>query len=175
VLADKTAKKPRGRPFQPGNRANPHGRPSGSRNVAIKILDAVGDESAADILNAVVKRARRGDMTAAGIILRRAWPEPKGRRIVVDLPAVTSAEGVYAAIAAVVAAAARGELTAEEGAAFVSLIEAQRRAIETAELEARLLAIEARVGTDEQEPSAPACRSGTAGEPGNAGNHRGSN
>lgn len=30
--ADKTAKKTRGRPFSPGNNANPHGRPKGSRN-----------------------------------------------------------------------------------------------------------------------------------------------
>jgi hypothetical protein len=30
--ADTTAKKPRGKPFQPGNNANPKGRPKGSRN-----------------------------------------------------------------------------------------------------------------------------------------------
>lgn len=30
--ADKTAEKPRGRPFEPGNTANPLGRPKGSRN-----------------------------------------------------------------------------------------------------------------------------------------------
>jgi hypothetical protein len=30
--ADTTAKKPRGRPFLPGNNANPAGRPKGSRN-----------------------------------------------------------------------------------------------------------------------------------------------
>lgn len=30
--ADKIAKKPPGRPFEPGNNANPHGRPKGSRN-----------------------------------------------------------------------------------------------------------------------------------------------
>jgi hypothetical protein len=32
MSADTTGKKPRGRPFQPGNNANPKGRPKGSRN-----------------------------------------------------------------------------------------------------------------------------------------------
>jgi hypothetical protein len=32
MSADTTVKKPRGRPFQPGNNANPAGRPNGSRN-----------------------------------------------------------------------------------------------------------------------------------------------
>jgi hypothetical protein len=146
----KTANKPRGRPFPPGNRANPRGRPRGSRNVAVRILDAVGFESAEAVLKAVIKRARGGDMTAAAIIMRRAWPEPRGRSVAIDLPPVTSAGGVIEAVAAVVAATARGELTAEEGVAFVSLIEMQRRAIETLEHEARLQAIEERMGADAQ-------------------------
>jgi hypothetical protein len=43
--ADTTAKKPRGRPFLPGNNANPAGRPKGSRN---KISQDYIHELAAD-------------------------------------------------------------------------------------------------------------------------------
>jgi hypothetical protein len=43
--ADTTAKKPRGKPFPPGNNANPAGRPKGSRN---KISQDYIHELAAD-------------------------------------------------------------------------------------------------------------------------------
>jgi hypothetical protein len=150
VSANETAKKPRGRPFTKGNKANPAGRPRGSRNLAVRVLDAIGSESAEAVLQAVVRRARRGDMTAAAIILRRAWPEPKGRPVALDLPAVTNAEAVIPAIAEVVAAVGRGEVTTDEGEALVALIEAQRRAIETVELETRLRVLEERIRVDEK-------------------------
>jgi polyhydroxyalkanoate synthesis regulator phasin len=46
------------------------------------------------------------------------------------------------ALAAVVAAMGRGELTPEEARAVVGVLEVQRKAIETAELEARVAALE---------------------------------
>ncbi len=58
------------------------------------------------------------------------------------LPPVASAADLVPALAAVVAAMARGELTPDEANAICAVLESQRRAIETAELEARVAALE---------------------------------
>jgi len=42
-LADKTAEKPRGKPFEPGNNANPDGRPKGSKNYLTLLEEALKD------------------------------------------------------------------------------------------------------------------------------------
>jgi hypothetical protein len=66
------------------------------------------------------------------------------------LPDVTGAGGVTAALAAVIAAMGDGTLSPDEAAAVAAVIEVQRRAVETIDLEARLRAIEERIGSDDQ-------------------------
>lgn len=61
-----------------------------------------------------------------------------------DLPAVTDAAKVQTALTRIVTAASEGEITPDEAGALTTIIEAQRRAIETVELEARLRAVEER-------------------------------
>ncbi len=51
-------------------------------------------------------------------------------------------QDVLGAIATVVGAVARGAITPSEGQALASLIEVQRKAIETVEMEQRLAAVE---------------------------------
>ena len=51
-------------------------------------------------------------------------------------------QDVLQAIATVVSAVARGAITPSEGQALASLIEVQRKAIETVEIEQRLAAVE---------------------------------
>ena len=128
----------RGR-FGPGN----PGRPRGSRHEALRALDAIGAEGAAEVMRAVVEAAKGGDMRAADILLRRLWPERKGRPVNVELPPLDGARGVAAALGAVAEAVAAGDLSPEEGQAVAAVLETQRRAIETAELEARIAALEA--------------------------------
>ena len=140
---DNAGKKQRGKPFQPGQSGNPRGMPAGSRHKATKLLDAIGEAGAKDVLDATLQAARGGDMTAAKIILDRAWPARKSRTVALDLPAVTTAEGVTAAMAAVVQAMAAGEIAPDEAAAVASVIEGQRRAIETTDLAERIAALEA--------------------------------
>ena len=138
--------KPRQGPhrFQPGQSGNPRGMPAGSRHKATKLLDAIGEAGAKGVLDATLQAARGGDMGAAKIILDRAWPARKSRTVALDLPAVTTAEGVTAAMAAVVQAMAAGEIAPDEAAAVASVIEGQRRAIETADLAERIAALERR-------------------------------
>src|SRR5882672_8588233 len=58
------------------------------------------------------------------------------------LPAITTAEGCGAAMAAIVELAASGSVTLEQATAFAGLIEARRKSIETIEIEKRLAALE---------------------------------
>ncbi len=126
--------------FAPGNAGGP-GRPKGTRHAALAALDAIGTEAAEEVLRTVVEAARGGDLRAAELLLRRLWPERKGRPVEVELPPVASAADLVPALAAVVAAMGRGELTPEEAQAISAVLESQRRAVETAELEARVAAL----------------------------------
>jgi hypothetical protein len=145
--AEYSGGKQRGRPFAPGKSGNPAGKPRGARHAALVALDAIGEQGATDALHAVVGAAACGDLRAAEILLSRVWPVRKGRPVVLDLPTMKSAADLPTALAAVTEAVAAGDLTPDEGQAVAAVLEAQRRAIATAELEARVAALEARGGT----------------------------
>src|SRR5215207_7198619 len=131
---------PRGR-FAPGNPGGP-GRPKGARHKALLALEAIGAEAAEEVLRRVVEEAKGGDLRAAEVLLRRLWPERKGRPVEVELPPVAGAADLVPALAAVVGAMADGRLTPEEAQAMCVVLETQLKAIETAELEARIAALE---------------------------------
>jgi hypothetical protein len=125
-----------------GQSGNPAGRPKGSRHAALLALDQIGAEAGKDIMAAVVAAAKGGDMRACDILLRRLWPERKGRPVRMHLPAIIAPRDIVAALGAVADAVAAGELSPEEGAAVAGILEAQRRAVETVEMEARIAALE---------------------------------
>ena len=127
--------------FACGSRGGP-GRPRGSRHRALAVLDAIGEAGASEVLQAVLLAAKGGDMRASAILLDRVWPARKGRAVEVALPPVESAADLVPTLAAVVAAMGRGELTPEEARAVCAVLEGQRKAIESAELEARVVALE---------------------------------
>jgi hypothetical protein len=66
--------------------------------------------------------------------------------VVFELPSGNTAADVVTTLGAVVTLLAAGHPTPEEASAVASVIEGQRRAIETAEQEARLRAIEEKIG-----------------------------
>ena len=105
-------------------------------------LDAIGAKASREVMTAVVAAAKGGDMRAADILLRRLWPERKGRPVLLELPAIVAPSDIVAALGAVADAVAAGELSPEEGAAVAGILEAQRRAVETVEIEARIAALE---------------------------------
>jgi hypothetical protein len=142
--ADESAEKPRGRPFVSGDeRANRAGRPRGSRCRALRVLDQIGDENAQQILAAVVKKAKQGDMRAAEIILSRAWPQRHGRPVRFDMPSITTPPDIVAAISSLLQQVAAGSLTTEEAATVVTLLDGLRRSHEATILEQRVSALEA--------------------------------
>ena len=84
-----------------------------------------------------------GDTTALRLALERIAPPRKDTPVTIALPHMTSASDAAAAMAAVVAEVAQGNLTPGEGAQMAGLIETYRRTLETSELEARVIALEA--------------------------------
>jgi hypothetical protein len=134
----KIAGNTRGKPFQPGN----PGKPKGARNRATRVLEALMDESAQDVVKTIIDAAKGGDITAARLLLDRVMPARKDNSIAIDLPPMDSVSGLLAAGGAVLCAVAAGEISPGEGDAVMCLIEKQRRIIETADLEERLARLE---------------------------------
>ena len=106
----------------------------------------MAEEDGAEVFRCVLDKARAGDLQAAGLVLSRLWQARKGRPVVLLLPEMKSAKGLSAALTIVVQAVASGEVTPDEGQAVAAVLEAQRRAIETADLELRLQVLEEKFG-----------------------------
>jgi hypothetical protein len=104
------------------------------------------DGEAEALTRKAVEMALAGDIIALRLCLDRILPPRKGRLVTLDLPSVTDATKVQTALTRIVTAAVEGEITPDEAGALTNIIEAQRRAIETVELEARMRAIEERIG-----------------------------
>lgn len=132
--------------FKPGQSGNPNGRPAGSRSKVCVALDALAQGEAEEIVKAMIASAKGGDGQAGRTILERIWPPRKGARLDFDLPEVTKAEELPGAIASVNRQVAEGDISPEEGTLIVGLLDAQRRAIETSELAARVAMLEERLG-----------------------------
>lgn len=127
--------------FQAGNPGGP-GRPAGSRNKASILLDKMAESGALAVLRKQIALARGGDQRAAELILSRIWPVRKGRPVTLNLPAINTAANIVTALGVVAQAVGAGDLTPDEGQAVTVILEAKRRAIETAELESRVAALE---------------------------------
>jgi hypothetical protein len=132
----------RGR-FQPGNKYG-KGRPEGSRNKATITLQALLDSEGEAITRKAIELAKKGDATAMRLVIERLIPPTRERRVNLTLPKVTTAGDVTGAIGAVLEAVARRELAPGEGQQLAALLEAQRKSIETVQLEERVAALEQR-------------------------------
>lgn len=128
--------------YAKGQSGNPAGRRHGSRNKASLLCDQIGTDDAADIVKAMAQKAKQGDPECARVILSRVWQPRRGRGVKFTMPAISTPGDVVAAIAGITQQVAAGELSLEEGAMAVNMLEALRKAIETQELEARISALE---------------------------------
>ncbi|WP_434053895.1 MAG: hypothetical protein RDA78_03030 [Roseibium sp.] len=72
-----------------------------------------------------------------------ARPAPMANRIEIKLPDTSTIDGIKDALAAVTKAVSAGEVAPSEAQGVVSILEAQRKAIETGEVLERLEALEA--------------------------------
>ena len=141
-MADNTANKQRGRPFNKGESGNPTGRPIGSRNKTTLALESLLNGQAQELTQKAIDLALEGDRYALRLVLERIIPPSKSRPIQFELPPVKTASDVAAAQGAVISAMSEGNLTPDEAHIVSGILEGRRKSIETIELEDRVIELE---------------------------------
>jgi hypothetical protein len=133
--------------FAAGSSGNPGGRPAGSRNRATLLAQELLDEDGEAIVKKAIEMAKSGEPIALRLCIERILPR---RQNVIELvlPLIRQAEDVADGCAAVIEAAAAGRITLQEAKEFMSLLDAQRRAIETHDLAIRIQLLEGGVGLE---------------------------
>lgn len=140
--SDKTVQEQAKGRFRKGQSGNPKGRPPGSRNKGLLVLEALIDGAADEVVQSVIDRAKKGDIAAARLILERLIPPCKDRPVQIDLSALDNAAGVLKASEKIIAAVATGQINPSEGHAMQGLLKGQRKILETVDLEQRLAKLE---------------------------------
>jgi hypothetical protein len=137
-----TAGRVRGRPFPKGQSGNPKGRPRGSTSRGTRAAAILLDGEAEDLARKAVELALAGDAAALRLCLDRIVAPRREQPVSVALPEIRSAADIAGAMAALVAAAARGEVTAGQALALSQTVETYLRAIDATEFERRLRKME---------------------------------
>ena len=130
--------------WQKGQSGNPAGKPIGARKRLTRALEGQIAEAAPELVASLIA-AGRTDWRPALELLKLLGV--KARLLIeADLPPLQDAADVVAAQARVIEQVASGEMSAEEGESLATLLEAQRKALETSALAARIEALEQRSG-----------------------------
>jgi hypothetical protein len=128
--------------FAPGN----PGKPAGARNRATQTVEAILTNGAERVGRKALRMALGGDSTALRLVLERVAPVRRDRPVTIALPAIESVADHPAVLAQLVSAMGRGEIAPAEAEAFAAVLAQHRAAVEVADLEARIAALEARQG-----------------------------
>lgn len=138
-MSGKPARDDQGR-LLPGHHMG--GRPAGTS--AIERFRRLVEPHWPAILTALITAAKSGDTKAAELIAQRMVPpaRPQAERVVV--PGLAEAPDPEAKAAAVTAAVARGEVSAEAGRALLGMLGEAVRIVEATDLERRIRALEGR-------------------------------
>jgi len=89
-------KKPRGRPFQPGNTFG-RGRPKGSRNRDTAPAKTLLEEYTPHLTRKLIALALEGNAQALRICMERIMPAPRDACVPIKLPKIKSAEDIASA------------------------------------------------------------------------------
>jgi hypothetical protein len=108
------------------------------------LCDQIADGHVASVLHEVLRRARRGDMKAAAIVLSRCWP-PRKARFCFPIPPVATTDDLPRALGAVAEAVSAGTLSPDEAASIAQILNAQANAAELIELRREVKEIERRL------------------------------
>lgn len=136
------ARKPPATAWKPGQSGNPSGKPKGVKNKATLMAQGLIDGQAGALVKKAIELALAGDGPVLRAILDRLCPAKRDAPILVTLPKIESAADLPAVTAAVIEAVSKGQLTPSEAQALAGLVETHRRALETADIEIRLAALE---------------------------------
>lgn len=145
TMADNGTKRKRGgpgRPFQKGQSGNPKGMAKGTRHKATMAVLALLDGEGEALTRKAVEMALAGDTTALRLCLERLCPARKEAPLSISLPDLAGAGDLPKITAAILRAASEGEITPGEAQALAGLVESHRKAVEVADLETRLAALE---------------------------------
>lgn len=128
--------------FKPGQSGNPAGKKKGTLNRATMAAQALLDGEAEALTRAAVELALEGNIQALKLCLERLLPPRKERPVSVDLPEMAGADALPKLTAALMAAVGSGELTIGEAAGLSTLAANHGKALELADLEKRISALE---------------------------------
>lgn len=137
--------KQRGRPFQPGQSGNPAGKKPGTmdkRTACRKLLEPY----APALVEKMVELALEGDTTALKMCLDRlVAPFRPIAEPFTALPIenASTARGLQSMGAAIINAAATGQLSTDDARALAGLLESQRKMIEISDIVERIEKLEA--------------------------------
>ena len=147
-MAENSTRKQRGpgKPFQPGQSGNPAGKPRGAKNHATRMVQALLDSRGQEIAEKAINLALAGDGPVLRAILDRLCPAKRDAPVSLVLPKIESAADIPAVTAAILEAVSAGRLTPSEAQAVAGLVEVHRKAVELADIEKRLAALEADKG-----------------------------
>lgn len=141
-MTAKTAKKQKDHLFKKGKSGNPKGRPVGSRNTVSILLDNLMSDEAVALTKKAIKMALDGDGQTLRALLDKLLPNRKDNPISIKLPKITTTGDLPKITASILQAVSDGELTPSEASGIARLVEMHGKAIEVAELEARLTKLE---------------------------------
>src|SRR6202171_5505662 len=106
--------KPRGRPFEPGNKAG-RGRPPGSRNKFTAAAKELFGENGADVIRKCLRMAKQGDPTALRLCIERLLPARKSPPVRFKLPKIGGIADLAGGMSSVMQQIAKGRITPGEG------------------------------------------------------------
>ena len=134
----RVVRKPRGRPFEPGN----PGRPPGSKNKITQMVEQLVEGQAEQLVQKVLDLAQAGDVSCLRMMLDRLWPPRKGQPVNVVMPPINTSQDVFPAIASIWTAIREGRLTPDEASALSIVIDRSIQAIELHDVAKRIAALE---------------------------------
>jgi hypothetical protein len=123
--------------FAPGHRLS-HGKPLGARHKATLMAEKLFSADTAAIIKKVVASAKAGEPWAAKLVIERIIPPARDRATPFSLPPIKGSGDLPQAVQTVLDAAAKGDLSLEDGERVIALLSGLRQAYEGADMAQRL-------------------------------------
>jgi len=130
--------------FQKGQSGNPAGRPRGSRNKHTIAAEKLFAEDAEVLARVAIDLAKAGDIAALRLCLDRVCAPHRHRPMAFDMPALGVAADAVGAMRNLMEGLAEGEVSAPEAAGLAKVIEGFTKALNTFDIDKRLVDLERR-------------------------------
>ncbi len=130
--------------FQKGTSGNPGGRPCVS-NMVREFAQSKAPRAFERLVELVESKDQRVAMAASNAVLDRAYGKPASeqRTVTFEVTQIGSAKDIVTALSSLMAATANGQLSVSDARDLAGILETQRKAMETQDLEERLQKLEA--------------------------------